>query len=112
MFNNSYNPEVTYDVEERLASFKANTEKIKAFSEEFIYLMPNHNGAPIAKSYVEKFIELVDAIYDGTALIEEKLNHRFLERDPQAEKLCRVRWKDVSIFTYKEGVYKIYGGKK
>jgi len=112
LFDNSYNPDVNYEVEERLANFKANTEKIKSLSDEFIYLMPNHNGAPIAKSYVDHFIEMVDAVYDGTAIIEEKLNHRFLERDPQASKLCRVRWKDVSIFTYKEGVQKIYGGRK
>ncbi|MBQ9122919.1 MAG: MBL fold metallo-hydrolase [Lachnospiraceae bacterium] len=112
LFDNSYNPEVVFDVEERLANFKANTEKIKALSKEFDLLFPNHNGAPISKTYIDHFVELVDAIYAGTAVIEEQLNHRFLERDPQAQKLCRVRWKDVSIFTYKEGVKRIFGGKK
>jgi len=112
LFDNSHNPDVVYDVEERLHNFKENTRKMRAFRDEFIYLLPNHNGFPIAKSYMDEYIELVDAIFNGTATIEDKLNHRFLERDPQASKLCRVRWKNASIFTYKEDVQKLYGSKK
>ena len=111
LFNNSHNPEVVFDVEERLANFKANTERIKSVSENFYYLLPNHNGAPIAKSYVDEYIELVDAIYAGTAIVEEKLNHKYIEHDKQADKLCRVRWKHASIFTYKEDVKRIYGSR-
>lgn len=112
LFDNSRNPDIVYDEEERLANFKENVEKIKALSSEFTYLLPNHNGAPIAKSYIDEYIELVDAVYDGTAVIEEKLNHPYIEKDPQADRLCRVRWKHASIFTYKDEVRKIYGGGK
>ena len=111
MFDNSRNPDIIYNLSERLGNFRSNTEKIKSLSDAFTYLLPNHNGAPIAKSYIDEYMELVDAIFTGKAVIEEKLNHPYIEHDPQAGKLCRVRWKNSSIFTYKDEVRKLYGKK-
>lgn len=108
LFDNSRNPELKYDVKTALANFQDNTKRIRELSPYFDYLLPNHNGFPIAKSYIEDYIELVDAIYAGQAVIEDKLNHPYIEMDPQASKLCRVRWKKGSIFTYKEPLAEFY----
>lgn len=109
MFDNSSNPDAPYDVKERLLNFQANNRRIKELSTEFDYLLPNHNGYPIANSYINDYIELVDAIFDGKAMVEDKLNHPFVEMDPKASSLCRVRWKNGSIFIVKELVMSVYG---
>ena len=64
---------------------------------------------PIAKSYIDDYIGLVDAVFGGTAVIEDKLNHPFVEMDPKAQELCRVRYKKASIFIKKAEVMKVYG---
>ena len=72
--------------------------------------MPSHNGVPIALSYIDDAIELVSHIYNGDAIIEDKLNHPFIENeDPKAPELCRVRWNNVSIFIKKKDVMSVYG---
>lgn len=109
LFDNSANPEASYDVKERLLNFQENNKRVKELSSEFDYLLPNHNGYPIAKSYIDDFIELVDAIFEGKAVVEDKLNHPFIEMDPKASTLCRVRWKKVSIFIVKDLVMRVYG---
>ena len=108
LFDNSYNPDLVYDVKERIFNFKENMLKVKENQEHICYLLPNHNGFPISLTYVDCFIELVDEIYKGNALIEDKLNHKYIEMDPRADKLCRVRWKDASIFIEKEELLKVY----
>jgi hydroxyacylglutathione hydrolase len=67
LFDNSNNPDAPYDVKERLDNFYKNNKRIQKLSGEFDYLLPNHNGVVIAKSYVQEFIELVDHIYAGDA---------------------------------------------
>lgn len=109
MYDNSKNPEAPYDVRERLLNLKENTQRMKDLSGEYDYLLPNHNGFPIAKSYLDEYIELVDHIFDGTAKIEDKLNHPYIEMDPQAPALCRVRWKHSSIIIKKEPLMTVYG---
>lgn len=109
LFDNSQNPDIVYDLKVILKNFQDNCKKIEELKDQFDYLLPNHNGFPIAKGYITGYIELVDAIYNGTAIIEDKLNHPFIEMDPQASKLCRVRWKNGSIFTYKEQLMELYG---
>ena len=111
MFDNSRNPEAPYDVEERLKNFKENFLRLKDMSDCFDYILPNHNGYPIAKSYLDDYAGLVDSIFDGTAAIEDKLNHPFVEMDPGAERLCRVRYRNASIFIEKKQVMKVYGVK-
>lgn len=109
MYDNSKNSAAPYEVGERLANFKANGERVRDLGEAYDFLMPNHNGTPIAKSYVQDYIDLVDAIWDGTAVIEDWLNHPFIEMDPIAAKLCRVRCGKASIFIEKAEVMKVYG---
>jgi glyoxylase-like metal-dependent hydrolase (beta-lactamase superfamily II) len=109
MYDNSKNPDAPYDVKERLDNFRENNVRIKGLATEFDLLLPNHNGSPIAKSYIDEYIELVDAIFAGTATIEDKLNHPFIEMDPKAPELCRVRHKHASIFIKKAEVLKVYG---
>lgn len=109
MFDNSNNPEASYDVKTRLDHFRENLLRLKELSASFDYLLPNHNGYPIAKSYINEYIGLVDSVYAGTAVIEDTLNHPYVEMEPKAEKLCRVRYKNASIFIEKEQVMKVYG---
>ncbi|MDE7313006.1 MAG: MBL fold metallo-hydrolase [Eubacterium sp.] len=108
LFDNSKNPQASYEVGERLDNFRANNVRIRDLADAYDYLFPNHNGTPIAKSYAQDYISLVDGIYDGTAVIEEKLNHPFVEMDPAAKELCRVRCKKASIFIKKEELRKVY----
>lgn len=109
MFDNSKNPDVHYDVKKRLQNLRLNSIRIKESGSCFDYLLPNHNGYPIAKSYIEDFIGLVDAIFAGTAAIEDKLNHPFVEMDPDSARLCRVCYRKASIFIVKDEVLKVYG---
>ncbi|MGT2784628.1 MBL fold metallo-hydrolase [Streptococcus merionis] len=111
LYENSRNPEMAerYDVRERLLNFAANTQLLKDLSEHYDYLLPNHNGAPIAKSYLDDYLLLVDAIFAGTAVIDEKLNHKYIEMDPRAQGLCRIRHGKASIFLMREEVNKVYG---
>lgn len=112
MFDNSKNKEATYDVKERLLNMRSNSTGIKELADEYDYLLPNHNGTPIAKSYAEDYIGLVDAIFAGTAVIENRLNHPFIEMDPIAPALCRVRYRLASIFIVKEQLMTVYGKGK
>lgn len=109
MYDNSKNPDAPYDVKERLDNLKKNALRIKGVSDEVDWLLPNHNGYPIAKTYLDDYISLVDAIYGGTAVIEDELNHPFVAMDPIAPELCRVRYGKASIFIKKEEVRKVYG---
>ena len=109
MYDNSQNPDAPYDVKDRLDNLKANADMLYALKDEYIFVLPNHNGAPVAKEYIKQYSELVDAIYAGEAIIEDKLNHFFIEQDPKSAKLCRVRWKNISIFIEKALLMTVYG---
>lgn len=109
LYDNSNNLDAPYNVKERLDNFYKNNKRIQELSGEYDYLLPNHNGVVIAKSYVQEFIELVEHIYAGDAVIEDKLNHKFIEMDPKAPELCRVRYKHASIFIKKVLLMEVYG---
>ncbi len=109
MFDNSRNSNAPYEIKERLCNLKLNCQCMKERDEEYDLLLPNHNGTPIAKSYIDEYIELVDHIFLGDARMEDKLNHIYLEMDPKASKLCRIRWKHASIFVEKALVMEVYG---
>ena len=79
-----------------LKNARANYVRIKEMLPEIKMLLPNHNGFPIAKSYVDELIELIDHIYAGDAIVESELNHPYIAHDPKAPYLCRVRWKHAS----------------
>jgi glyoxylase-like metal-dependent hydrolase (beta-lactamase superfamily II) len=107
LFDNSNNPDAPYDVRQRLDNFKENALKIKSLRTR--YILPNHNGTPIAECYLDDFIGLVDGIYSGESKIEDKLNHKYIEMDPKAPTLCRVRYGNASIFINKELLMSVYG---
>lgn len=109
LYDNSNNQNAPYNVKERLSNFYKNNKMIQELSGEYDYLLPDHNGVVIAKSYIQDFIELVEHIYAGDAVIEDKLNHKFIEMDPKAPELCRVRYKNASIFIKKMLLMEVYG---
>ena len=111
MYDNSWNPEAPYHVEKRINNMRANAERLRAVCGDGWKLLPNHNGTPLSTGYLDEYIELADEIFAGTAKIEDKLNHRFVEMDPKAPELCRVRHKHCSIFIKKAEVMKIYGSR-
>ena len=111
LYDNSNNPEAPYHVEKRIANLTANARRLKAIAKEDWYVLPNHNGTPVSLTYLDDYLGLEEAIYTGKAVIEEKLNHRFIEMDPKAPELCRVRWKSCSIFIKKAEVLKLFGTK-
>ena len=111
MYDNSGNPDAPYVVRERIDNMRANAQTLLDLCDNQTWILPNHNGFPIAKEYLKDYIGLADAIDAGTAVIEDKLNHPFAEMDPKAPQLCRVRHGRVSIFIKKSEVLKIYGGK-
>lgn len=98
-----------YDLQQRLLSHRENMKRLKALQPEIDWLLPNHNGFPIEKTYIDDFIALTDAIFAGDAVIEEKLNHRFIEMDPIAPRLCRVKHGRVSFFVEKQPLLAFYG---
>ena len=111
MFDNSCNPNAPYEINSRLENMKKNCERVKLLNPR--YILPNHNGTPIASSYLDDFIGLVDGIYTGESVIEDKLNHKYIERDPKAPTLCRVRYNKASIFINKELLKGVFGkGRK
>lgn len=109
MYDNSCNPDAPYHVEKRIENMKKNVLRIKEIVKEGWYLLPNHNGTPIAHFYLDEYLKLADGIFDGTAIMEDKLNHRFIEMDPKAPELCRVKSGRASIIIKKKEVLKIYG---
>lgn len=112
MFDNSCNPNAPYDVNDRLKNMKRNCIRIKKMLPNIKYILPNHNGTPISPTYLDDFIGLIDGIYDGTSKIEDKLNHKWIEMDPKAPSLCRVRFNNASIFINKALLMTVYGKKR
>ena len=112
LYDNSCNPDAPYHVGKRMENLRANAKRLKALAGEGWYLLPNHNGTPISPAYLEDYVRLADAVFAGTAVIEDKLNHCFIEMDPKAPELCRVRCGDVSIIIKKKELMKIYGSQK
>jgi glyoxylase-like metal-dependent hydrolase (beta-lactamase superfamily II) len=109
IFDNSNNPNINYNVLERLEHMRENLNRILNMSNNIRAILPNHNGTPIDVSYLQDYLGLIDHIYIGDAIIEDKLNHKYIEMDPKASKLCRIRYKRASIFIEKAEVLKVYG---
>ena len=76
-----------YDLPQHLRQHRENMRKLKQLQPKIDHLLPNHNGFPIDTNYIDRFIALVDAIFTGDAVVEDKLNHRFIEMDSIAPKL-------------------------
>ncbi len=98
-----------YDLKMRLLAHRENMKRLRVLQPAIDCLLPNHNGFPIDVSYIDDFIALTDGIFAGNAEIEDKLNHRFIEMDPIAPRLCRVKLGRVSFFMEKEPLLAFYG---
>lgn len=109
LYDNSWNPDAPYHVEQRINNMKENALLLQSFCKEGWLLLPNHNGTPISHAYLDDYIGLADAIFAGTAVIEDELHHKYVEMDPKAPFLCRVRYGCCSIFIRKDEVMKVYG---
>ncbi|MBR0087980.1 MAG: MBL fold metallo-hydrolase [Lachnospiraceae bacterium] len=94
------------DLAARLKNMKENAERLYALCNEHTLVLPNHNGAPVAREYFLDYEGLVDAVFTGTAEIEDDLNHKYIDNMPGHERLCRVRFGGASIFAVKEDVLK------
>lgn len=90
-----------------LDNFDENVARMWELRDAYDYVLPNHNGSPIAKDYIRQYSQLKSAIYAGNVKVEEKLNHFYIEQDPKAPRLCRVRYENISIFAYKDEIYKL-----
>lgn len=101
---NERNP---YDLGVRIKKHKENMEKLWERRNEFDFCCPGHNGAPIAKEYIQDFMGLSKEILAGTVKIEDKLNHPHIEADPIGQYLCRTRYRQASFFVNKEQLLKL-----
>lgn len=111
LYENSNDPalEAAFDQDRTLKNFRANLMRVKELDGEYDWLLGNHNGSPLAKSYVDDFLGLVDAVYDGTVFVAPRLDHKYIEMDPAASRLCRIRWKKASAFVYRDQLEAILG---
>ena len=66
---------VPFDLDQRLRTYHSNMLRLKRLECLWRTIFPAHNGAPIAHFYLDDFIALVEHIYAGDAVVEDKLNH-------------------------------------
>lgn len=104
-------PGTDFVLDQRLLAHHANMIRLRERRGEWNAILPAHNGAPIAHSYLDDFIALTEHIYAGDAAVEDKLNHLYAEASDPEHKLCRVRWGGASFFLVKEDMLALYGGK-
>lgn len=102
-------PRPPFILEERLRNHRRNMLRLKGLRDQWDTILPAHNGAPIALSYLDDYIGLVEHIFAGDAQIQDKLNHPYAEADDPDHKLCRVRWQKASFFVVKEDLLALWG---
>lgn len=114
MFENSHNPEMEKidNLDEKLRNYRSNLELVKSLDREYDWLLGNHNGTVFDKSYLDDYMALTDAVYSGRAEICDRLDHPFVELDPRAGSLCRIRFRKASIFVRKDQLLQLYGSRK
>lgn len=109
MYETEAVPGYTFDLDQRLRAHHSNMLRIKGLQGVWNTLLPAHNGTPISHAYLDDFIALVEHIYSGDAVIEDKLNHIYAEAGDPEHKLCRVRWGGASFFVNKADMMALYG---
>ena len=109
MYETEAIPGFVFDLDKRLRAHHANMLRIRELKGVWNTLLPAHNGTPISHSYLDDFISLVEHIYAGDAVIEDKLNHVYAEAGDPEHKLCRVRWGGASFFINKADMMELYG---
>ena len=109
MYETEAVPGYSFDLDQRLRAHHSNMLRIKELQGVWNTLLPAHNGTPIAHFYLDDFIALVEHIYAGDAVVEDKLNHIYAEAGDPEHKLCRVRWGGASFFVNKADMMALYG---
>lgn len=109
MYETEAIPGYDFILDDKLRAHHANMLRLKGLQGVWHTLLPAHNGAPIAPAYLDDHIALVEHIYAGDAVIEDKLNHIYAEAGDPEHKLCRVRWGGASFFVNKEDLMALYG---
>lgn len=102
-------PGCEFVLDQRLRAHHANMVRLRGLKGQWTAIFPAHNGAPIAASYLDDYIGLVEHIYAGDAIIDPKLNHFHIERENPNHNLCRVRWGNASFFVDKTELQALYG---
>ena len=109
MYETEAIPGYDFVLDQKLRAHHANMRRLRELKGTWNTLLPAHNGTPIAHSYLDDYIGLVEHIYAGDAIIEDKLNHKYAEAGDPEHKLCRVRWGGASFFVVKEDLMALYG---
>lgn len=109
MYETEAIPGYQFVLDTKLRAHHANMLRLREMKGKWNTILPAHNGAPIAHSYLDDYIGLVEHIYLGDAVIEDKLNHKYAEAGDPEHKLCRVRWGGASFFVVKEDLMALYG---
>lgn len=109
MYDTEQIPGHTFVLDQRLRAHHSNMLRLRDLKGVWNTILPAHNGTPIAHSYLDDFIALVEHIYAGDAIIEDKLNHIHAEAGDPEHKLCRVRWGGASFFINKADMMELYG---
>lgn len=104
LFDNSCNPDSPYDARTCVNNFTANAQFIKSLAPAITYLLPNHNGTPIALSYIDDFLSLASEIISGTAVPLSDLKNRYIAADPKAPSLCRVEHGSAAVIMKRSDV--------
>lgn len=109
MYETEAIPGCQFVLDRKLRAHHANMLRLKDLKGAWDTLLPAHNGAPIAHSYLDDYIALTEHIYAGDAVIEERLGHKYAEAGDPEHKLCRVRWGGASFFVNKADMLALYG---
>lgn len=109
MYEVSSEAGIPFVLDKRLRAHYANMLRLRDLKGAWNTIFPAHNGTPIAHSYLDDYIALVEHIYAGDAAIEDKLNHIHAEAGDPEHKLCRVRWGGASFFVNKADMMALYG---
>lgn len=102
-------PRPPFILEQRLRAHRRNMLRLRELYGQWTTILPAHNGAPIALSYMDDYIGLVEHIFAGDAHIQDKLNHPYAEADDPDHKLCRVSWQKATFFVVKEDLLAVWG---
>lgn len=79
-----YHPDVRF--KKHLDAMK----KLQIHQTSFDYICPGHNGTPVSPCYIDHFIGLDEAFLRGE-LIDQPINHYYIEQSDDAKYLSRVR---------------------
>lgn len=84
-------------LKQRLENMRENTLRIKGRMDEFDLLLANHNGCPMAKSYLDDFIGLSEGVLNKTVQ-PDRLNGSMYDQMDIASFMTCLQYKKASIY--------------